>query len=178
MTALVGIYIPAYNAAAFVERAIRSVLNQTVQDFDLVIVDDASTDRTGEVVMPFLSHPRVRYVRNERNLGMSGNWNKGISLLRTPYIVKLDADDTLEPDYLEFVIPVLESDPSISYVIGDIYWVTQNGSSVRRLRYYTSNWVLDGKAFRNNLLRGLGGNGNTSCGRRECYEHLGASSHR
>jgi glycosyltransferase involved in cell wall biosynthesis len=173
MPPLVGVYIPAYNAAPFVEKAIRSVLGQTFGDFELLVVDDASTDETQRVVAPYLSHPKVMYVRNEHNLGMSGNWNKGVSLLANKYVAKLDADDYHSPDFLENMVAALEADERVGLAFSGLNWVTHGGSRVELMLPYRSSWVADGRAFRANLFRKFMAYGPTICVRRECYSRLG-----
>ena len=97
----VTVIIPAYNYARYLPQAIGSVLRQTCPDFELVIVDDGSTDNTAEVVKPFLkADPRVRYTY-QKNAGLSAARNTGIRNARTPFLAFLDADDEWEPAFLE-----------------------------------------------------------------------------
>lgn len=174
MSALVGIYIPAYNADQFIDKAIASVLNQSFRDFELLIVDDASTDNTAEVASSYLENPKVTYFRNEHNLGMSSNWNRGISLLKNKYIAKLDADDFHHPEFLSETISVLENNPGVGMVFSGLNWVTGRGANVTPMLPYTSSWTADGKIFRANLFRKFVCYGPTICVRAECYAKLGA----
>jgi len=82
-TPAVSVVIPTYNRAHLVGRAIRSVLNQTYQDFEIIVVDDGSTDNTEEVVKSF-NDPRIRYIRHEENRGGSAARNTGIRALLDP----------------------------------------------------------------------------------------------
>jgi glycosyltransferase involved in cell wall biosynthesis len=173
MTGTLGIYIPAYNAAPFLDRSVGSVLNQTRQDFEVLILDDASTDDTPSVVQKYLSDPRVRYVRHEKNMGMSPNWNTGLELLTNPFIAKLDADDWIEPTYVETMLPKLENDPSVGYALCDVRWVSHGGKRNVRVQAYTTDWTMDGLLYRSNLLRGFFGNGCTSIARREVHDKVG-----
>jgi glycosyltransferase involved in cell wall biosynthesis len=104
----VSILVPAYNAEPYVETAIRSVVAQTFEDWELVAVDDASSDRTLEILRSFAG-PRVRIERNERNLGMTGNWNRCLSLARGELVLKLDADDALRPGAIESMAAAMEN---------------------------------------------------------------------
>lgn len=95
-----SIIVPAYNRAKFLPRAIISVLEQHYTDWELLIIDDCSTDNTGEVVVSY-NDPRIRYVRNEKNIERSASRNKGIEVARGEYICFLDSDDQYLPGHLE-----------------------------------------------------------------------------
>lgn len=98
-TPTVSVIIPTYNRAHLVGRAIRSVLNQTYQDFEIIVVDDGSTDKTEEVVKSF-NDPRIRYIRHEQNRGGSAARNTGIRTARGGVIAFLDSDDEWLPEKL------------------------------------------------------------------------------
>jgi glycosyltransferase involved in cell wall biosynthesis len=96
----ITVAMPVYNGEGYVHLAIQSVLDQTYSDFELLIVDNCSTDGTLEVVKAF-SDPRIRLHVNSTNLGMVGNWNKAIELATGKYIKFLSHDDLLDPTCLE-----------------------------------------------------------------------------
>jgi glycosyltransferase involved in cell wall biosynthesis len=100
---LVSVVIPAYNAASYVCGAIDSVLRQSHQDFEILIVDDGSTDNTHKVVQPYLSDPRIRYLCKE-NGGPSPAKNMGAIASKGEYLAFLDADDFLAPNALEAML--------------------------------------------------------------------------
>ncbi|MEM6457220.1 MAG: glycosyltransferase, partial [Acidobacteriota bacterium] len=176
----VGVFIPSYNAARFVARAIRSVLAQTYAQLELVVLDDASTDDTADVVAPFLDDPRVRYVRHPANLGMARNWNAGIASLATPLICKLDADDWYEPNFLAAAVDALEARPDAAFAFGGLRWVVApdgdpDAADVRvtEMRPYRRAWCVDGRQLRRNLARQCLIYGPTVCVRRWAYEQHG-----
>lgn len=111
MSARVSVLIPAYNAEPYVDAAVRSVREQTFGDWEIVAVDDASTDRTLEILRSHAGE-RVRIERNERNLGMTGNWNRCLALATGELVIKLDADDALKPRALELLAGAM-SDPDV-----------------------------------------------------------------
>lgn len=126
-TPLVSAIIATYNMGQYLPGAIKSVLNQKIQDLELIIVDDGSTDNTGEVVKPFLSDPRVRYIY-QPNSGQTKAKNAGLKASRGAYIGYCDADDEWHPDKLSLQIPLLEQDPNTAVVYGRICPMDQAGA--------------------------------------------------
>ena len=115
MTPHVSVVMAAKNYARFIAQAIESVRAQTVADWELVVVDDGSTDATPAAVKPFLSDPRVRYVRSDR-LGQSRAKNLGERLSRGEAIAYLDADDAWLPTKLDRQLAVLGANPRVGVV--------------------------------------------------------------
>jgi glycosyltransferase involved in cell wall biosynthesis len=112
----VSVLIPTYNYAHFLDEAIGSVLAQSFQDFELIIVDDKSTDDTLEVVSKYLDDPRVKIFVNEKNLGLVANFNKTLEFASGEYIKYLLADDKLHPEILEKYVKILDEYPGVSLV--------------------------------------------------------------
>jgi len=104
----VSVIIPAYNAASFVLGAINSVLGQTFQNFELIVVDDGSKDGTRKTVESYLSDSRVRYLYQE-NRGLPGARNAGAKVSRGDYLAFLDADDFFAPNALECMLNAFQS---------------------------------------------------------------------
>lgn len=98
---LVSIIMPSWNTAKFIAESIQCVLDQTYQNWELLIVDDCSTDNTDEVVQPFLADKRVKYLHNEKNSGAALTRNKAMQEARGEWIAFLDSDDIWEPRKLE-----------------------------------------------------------------------------
>ncbi len=96
---MVSVIIPTYNRAHVLGRAIRSVLDQTYQDFELIVVDDGSSDHTGEVVATF-ADPRIHYLRHEKNRGAAAARNTAIKTAQGEYIASLDSHDEWLPEKL------------------------------------------------------------------------------
>ena len=110
--AKVTVLMPTYNVAPFVKEAIDSVLQQTYRDFELLVIDDCSTDNTIERVHNF-HDPRIRIVQNEKNVGLAENLNRGLALIDTEYVARMDGDDIAEPFWLEREIGILDTHPDI-----------------------------------------------------------------
>jgi glycosyltransferase involved in cell wall biosynthesis len=102
-----SIIIPTYNRATFLERTITSVLSQEYKDWELLLIDDASTDNTKEIVASF-DDARIRYIKNEVNLERSASRNKGVSLSKGQYICFLDSDDVFRNNHLQVLNDFLE----------------------------------------------------------------------
>ena len=100
----------SYNYADMIDQTIRSILDQTVQDFEIIVVDDASTDPSCSVVRSF-ADPRIRLLVNERNLGGAGSYNRAVQAARGDYLVNLDADDWITPDKCERQLSFLSQNP-------------------------------------------------------------------
>ena len=113
----VSVIIPTYRRPDFLGKAIESVLNQTFQDFEVIIVDDASNDNTGEVVRGFVDK-RIHYVCHEVNRGGAAARNTGILKARGRYIAFLDDDDEWFPEILQLQISLLDQSPP---EVGGIY---------------------------------------------------------
>lgn len=106
------VLMPAYNVGKYIAEAIDSILQQTFTDFELLVIDDCSTDNTAEIVETY-TDKRIRYVKNEQNLGLAENLNKGISLANTEYIARMDGDDISVSTCLEKQIQYLDNHPDI-----------------------------------------------------------------
>ncbi len=111
----VSIGLPVYNGARFISKAIDSVLAQEFEDFELIIVDNASTDETVEICAGYADRDqRIRLVQNEVNVGAAPNFNKAFHLARARYFKWLAHDDWIEPAYLGQCFEVLESRPDVA----------------------------------------------------------------
>jgi glycosyltransferase involved in cell wall biosynthesis len=121
--------MPLYNKAPYVRKAVESVVGQTYRDWELIVVDDGSTDDGGDIVTS-IADPRIRLVRQE-NAGVSAARNRGVVLsseatFRSPYICFLDADDWWEPTFLEEMAALIERHPDAG-IYGTNYWIVKNG---------------------------------------------------
>jgi glycosyltransferase involved in cell wall biosynthesis len=112
--------MPVYNEAPFVEAAIESVLRQTTRDFELVIVDNGSTDESPEILRR-IRDPRVRVFRNSRNLGSAAASNRVVRESRARFIARMDADDIALPDRLEKQLAAFASQPKLALLGGQVH---------------------------------------------------------
>ena len=126
----ITVIIPTYNRSWEVSRAIASVLIQTFSDFVLVIVDDASTDGTTEVVRSF-ADPRVRYYRQADNVGVSRNWGTGVEVANGEFVALLMDDDRYEPKFLARRVAALRAHPGSSFAFSGYRVVDEAGVIVK-----------------------------------------------
>ena len=110
--ARVTVLMPTYNVAPWVEEAIQSVLKQTYRDFELLVVDDASTDDTLDRVRA-IDDPRIRIAAFPNNVGLAENLNRGLDIIDTELVARMDGDDIAESDWLETGIHVLDTMPDV-----------------------------------------------------------------
>jgi glycosyltransferase involved in cell wall biosynthesis len=113
----VSVCIPAYQSERFIGETISSVLAQTFPDFELVVLDNACTDRTAEIVGGF-ADGRIRLERNNATLPLPQNWNRAVALCRASLVKLVCADDLLHPRCLELQTPRMLEDPGLALVAG------------------------------------------------------------
>jgi len=114
-TPAVTISIPVFEREVLVRKALESALRQPEADLEILVVDNASTDRTWDVLHEYRD-PRLRLVRNDRNLGLFGNFNRCLSLARGRYVTTLCSDDALEDGFLAPARRVLDANPNVAMV--------------------------------------------------------------
>ncbi|MBK0371289.1 glycosyltransferase family 2 protein [Flavobacterium agrisoli] len=114
MIPLISVILPAYNAEKYLAVAVDSILSQTFSNFELLIINDGSSDDTESIVKSF-NDVRIKYIKNVLNLGLIASLNKGISLATGKYIARMDADDLSRPERFEKQVTFLENNPD--YVI-------------------------------------------------------------
>ena len=112
---LVSVLLPVYNDSKTVVQSVRSILGQTFRDFELVIVDDGSTDNTLQIIRSF-EDPRIHLIANERNRGLAPTLNRAIGVASGDYLARQDADDIAFPHRLEKQVVFLRSHPNVAMV--------------------------------------------------------------
>ena len=135
----VSVVMPVYNGARWLESAVRSVIEQSVTDLELVIVDDGSFDRTPEIIAKFAAtDKRVRPLR-KGNSGIADSLNQGIAAARGEWICRLDADDLSLPDRIERQLALAAVNPTAVLVGGDLVTIDSEGNAVRTYSYPTTH---------------------------------------
>jgi glycosyltransferase involved in cell wall biosynthesis len=134
----VSILIPVYNTEAYIAQTIESVLKQTFTDFELVIVDDCSTDNTYEICQEYAQkEERIKLFKNEKNLGMMPNWNHGITLCnaKAQYWGKLDADDYWHERMIEDCVNVLDEQEEAGMVCSRYVCIDEKSEVIPNSEY-------------------------------------------
>jgi glycosyltransferase involved in cell wall biosynthesis len=121
---LFSVIIPLYNKAPYVGKTIESVLGQTLGNYELIIIDNGSTDGSSEIVAGF-TDPRIRTIRLDKNVGVSNARNNGVAIATATYITFLDADDWWEPTFLEEMAGLIERHPDAG-IYGTGYYIVKN----------------------------------------------------
>lgn len=161
--------MPAFNAAKFITESVESVLDQKFDSFELIIIDDGSSDGTLDKLTRYASDPRVRIECNPTNLGSGISRNQILELARGEYLLPCDADDILFPGALEKLSCFLHDNPDVGVVYGDILCLETKAGSLGEKpsivgRDASQVWDLfenavnhGGSMMRSDLLRKVGG---------------------
>ncbi len=149
--------IPAYNSARYIAAAIESVLMQSFADFELLVIDDCSTDGTRELVAGFAARDRrISFRLNDRNLGMVENWNRCLQLARGEYVRFLFGDDLLcSPEALECMVAVLDQDRGVSLAASARNTVDADGRLIGSLARFREGPAVAGTEIINRCLAEL-----------------------
>lgn len=126
----VSVVVPNYNHAPFLRQRIESILNQTYQDFELILIDDASTDGSRAILEGYRNNPHVTHlVCNEANSGSAFcQWDKGIELASGDWIWVAESDDYAEPTFLERMVEEVNRVPQCSLAYAATWWVDEEGN--------------------------------------------------
>ncbi len=167
----ISVIISTYNRADLLSRAIGSVLNQTFRDFELIVVDDGSTDNTGKVVNEFQTkYKNIQYIRREHSGGAAKPKNTGIKNAKGKYIAILDSDDEWLPEKLERQVNLSESSkkPNLEFIGCNSIIVEENGETldIHRIPFYKDH-------FRNILISDYMGSGSGMMYKRSVFDKIG-----
>ena len=151
---LISVCIPVFNGSQYIRASVESVLTQTEERFELLVVDNCSTDRTAEILAEY-DDPRLRIFKNEHNLGLFGNFNRCTELARGEYIVILPHDDLMLPSLLETFSCVLSSDPNIGSAYSSYFQINSKGEKIKFILTDPESRVMSGdEAFRKFIQSG------------------------
>lgn len=136
----VSIVIPIYNAEKYIAEAIEGLLNQTFKDFELILVNDCSTDNTSEILKEYAQRDkRIKIINNEKNLRVSAAANRGIKEAKGEYIVKQDSDDWSYPDRIEKQVKYMDAHPKVVLSSGNMEICDENMKVKNRTHFPTTH---------------------------------------
>jgi glycosyltransferase involved in cell wall biosynthesis len=130
---LVTVLMPCYNAEPYLREAIESILNQTYTNFELLAIDDGSTDGTYAILEEYaVKDQRMKVIKNEENIKLIRTLNKGVELAKGDYIARMDADDISALNRLEVELKYLMSNPEIDIISTGYYYISENGAIISK----------------------------------------------
>jgi len=140
----VSVIVPNYDHAPYLVERIESILGQTYNDLELLILDDASTDDSHRILTRYYDRPRVRILVNSINSGSAfPQWNRGISLAGGEYVWIAESDDSADPVFLETLVPLLDENPSIGLAYCQSRLIDKRGTDVGNSLAWTSDLDLE-----------------------------------
>jgi glycosyltransferase involved in cell wall biosynthesis len=170
----VSFIVPCFKLAHLLGECLQSILNQTFKDFEILVMDDCSPDNTAAVATAF-HDKRIRYIRNNPNLGHLRNYNKGIDLARGKYVWLISADDYLRRPYvLEQYVETMRNHANVGYVFCDgvgVHDGVETGTLTGKVHGDKSR-VISGHVFLKTLLKSNSVLAASGMVRRECYERI------
>lgn len=167
------VILPLYNKEKYIENAIKSILNQTFTDFELLIINDCSTDKSVEIASKFLSE-KVQLISHKKNIGLAATRNTGIKKATSNYVTFLDADDLWKPHFLEKIFHLIQNFPearifatNYEEIWDQVIKKPQNGSESLPIDF--TGYI---NFFKMNLKQGIYNHGSV-CLHKEVYEKVG-----
>ena len=184
--AKVSVIVPNYNHAPYLRERMDTILTQTFQDFELILLDDCSTDDSRSILSSYSNNPRVSAIKfNEKNSGSTfKQWNKGVRLARGEYIWLAESDDYADPHFLERLVPVLDAKPQVAFVSCRSWQIDSNGNvmgyadaGVPHWKRYETGAEVDGREECENYFAYVTAvcNASSVLMRRSAYEKAGGA---
>lgn len=165
---LVTIYITNHNYGKYIDKAIRSVLSQSLKEFELIIIDDGSNDNSLKIIGKYKKNKKITII-NQKNKGLTVSNNIALRLSRGKYIIRLDADDWLDPNALQIMSDYLEKNPKIGLVFPDYFEVDQKNNILNLVRRHD---------FKKVKLLDRPAHGACTMIRKECLNKIGGYNER
>lgn len=164
---LVSVVVATYNLARFLPDAIASILSQSYQNIEIIVIDDGSTDNTQHVIKPFLEDSRVQYYYQD-NQGQASAKNHGIRMSKGTHVAFLDADDAWRPDKLKLQMPLFGKSSAVGVVYSRVQYMGEAGNELEVADNMLFRGEVSGRLFIENFI-GFG-----SCVvKRDCFDRLG-----
>lgn len=163
----VSVLMSVYNGEKHLHQAVDSILNQTFKDFEFLIINDGSTDKTAQILQSNYD-PRIKIINNDKNIGLTKSLNKGLKIARGKYIARMDADDISMPERLEKEVRLLERRKNVGLVGTYCLVINENGKV-----FYEFKSSANEKILKKNLLAENQFTHGSAMFRRRCLEKAG-----
>ena len=164
----VTVIMPVYNCEKYLREAIDSILNQTFNDFEFLIINDGSIDSSRKIILSY-DDPRIRFIDNEKNIGITCSLNKGLQLAKGEYIARQDADDISFPERLEKQVVFLDTYENVGLVGSSPILIDADGNKIKMLKVRTDSKEIKESLFRTNqFIHG------SVIFRNKCIEQIGS----
>lgn len=137
----ISVVMPVYNSEKYLRESIESILNQTFRDFELIIIDDCSTDNSIKIVESY-NDKRIKIFQNEKNIGTVKTRNIGLKKAKGKYIAVMDSDDISLPDRFDYQLTYLVFNPHIFLVGSSAIFIDDKGNEIKRFRKYNNYKIL------------------------------------
>lgn len=147
---LISVVIPCFNASHFIKETLTSILTQDIQDIEVVVIDDGSTDNTKDIIEGVSDKIKYHY---QTNKGVSYSRNKGLALASGKYVIFFDADDLMPQAFLRERIMILENNPGINFVCGKVCFIDEQGNEINEVKRngYSNNMLMDILCYKINI---------------------------
>ena len=148
----VSVIVPCYNHAPYLKQRIESILNQTYQNFELILLDDVSPDESAEILLSYKDHPKVSHcIINEKNSGSTFHqWNKGMALAQGELIWIAESDDAADLSFLETLVEPFQQNPNLVLAYSQSHRMDSQGNITGTWKDYTDN--LNSKKFEKDFI--------------------------
>ena len=142
----ISVLMPVYNGEQFLKEAINSILNQSFKNFEFIIINDGSGDKTEEIINSF-KDGRIKYIENKKNIGLTKSLNIGIKEARGKYLSRMDADDIGLIKKLEIQYNFLENNTNIGIVGSAMFIIDDNGKVIGKSRKPVEHYLIKWRCF-------------------------------
>ena len=153
----ITVIVTNYNYAKLIKRCIRSLLNQNMdyKNYEIIIVDDFSSDNSVQVIESFLNYPNLKLIKNKKNLGVGAASQIGLENARGKFFVRVDSDDFVQPPFLYMLYNFLKFNPNYVAVSCD-YFETSNDEKILDVKKFQTEFLACGIMFRTSYLEIIG----------------------
>jgi len=163
----VTVLMSVYNGEKYLREAVDSILAQTFRDFEFLIINDGSTDRTGEILKSY-SDQRIKIINHEKNIGLTKSLNKGLRVAKGEYVARQDADDISMPERLDKEVAFLDTNKNVGLVGTDYFLINEKDKIIDKI-----NCLTESKDLKEKLLEGNQFAHGSIVFKKECIEKVG-----